>query len=122
MLFTQPVYRIWVQKHVKKTNMATPFKNPRDGILYFRREVPEKLRPAFNGKREVKVSLGTRDATEAKARADRFSDDELAKALLAIVDEKRTSDEDINRARLSRHRPRAMQSRLRPHMRLKQLF
>jgi len=253
---------------VKKTNMATPFKNPRDGILYFRREVPEKLRPAFEGKREVKVSLGTRDATEAKppfarenakfeerladarrrlaegtllptpgalvrrwceapavgngltgpqrlmltfmeldaavggrysasaegdifppaiigpaintpwpavladkgrfeavvtesyggdleqtgtnwirarwhtadgewmpglagpvarlrafdASADRFSDDELAKALLAIVDEKRTGDEDTNRARLSRHRPRAMQSRLRPHMRLKQLF
>lgn len=268
MLFTHSVYRRWVQKHVKKTNMATPFKNPRDGILYFRREVPEKLRPAFDGKREIKGSLGTRDAAEAKApfarenanfedrladarrrlaegtllptpgavvqrwceasavgngltgpqrlmltfmeldaavggsysskaggdifpaailgpavntdwaavlldrgrfetlladayggdpeqtgtnwirtrwhsaegrwkaglagpvarlrafdvSADRFSNDELAKALLAIVDERRTGDEDINRARLSRHRPRPMQSRLRPHMRLKQLF
>ena len=254
--------------HVKKTAMATPFKNPRDGILYFRREVPEKLRAAFDGKREVKVSLGTRDPLEAKApfarenakfeerlgdarrrvaegtllptpgaivrrwceapaagnglagpqrltltfmeldaavgrrysasaggqifppailgpaantdwsavladkerfetivvegyggdleqagsnwirtrwhcatsewipclagpitrlrafdaRAARFLDDELAKALLAIVDEKRTGDEDINRARLSRHRPRPPQSRLRPNMRLKQLF
>ena len=33
------------------------------------------------------------------ARADRFSNDELAKALLAIVDEKRPGDDDINRAR-----------------------
>jgi len=249
--------------------MATPFKNPRDGILYFRREVPEKLRAAFEGKREVKVSLGTRDPSDAKApfarenakfeerlanarrrvaegtllptpgaivrrwceapavgsgltgaqrliltfmeldaavggrysassrgqifppailgpaentdwsavltdkdqfetiladvyRGDpeqagtnwirtrwhaaestwmprlagpvtrlrafdassiRFSDDELAKALLATVDEKRTGDEDINRSRLvSRNRPRPAQSRLRPFMRLKQLF
>ena len=47
--------------------MATPFTNPRDGILYFRREVPEKLRAAFDGKREVKVSLGTRDPLAAKA-------------------------------------------------------
>ncbi len=47
--------------------MATPFKNPRDGILYVRREVPEKLRPASVGKREVKLSLGTRDPSEAKA-------------------------------------------------------
>ncbi len=52
---------------MKKTAMATPFKNPRDGILYFRREVPEKLRAAFEGKREVKVSLGTRDPSDAKA-------------------------------------------------------
>ena len=52
---------------MKKTNTATPFRNPRDGILYFRREVPEKLRPAFDGKREIKVSLGTRGAAEVKA-------------------------------------------------------
>ena len=61
-LFTEYGYR-----NVKKTNMATPFKNPRDGILYFRREVQEKLRAAFDGKREIKVSLGTRDPAEAKA-------------------------------------------------------
>ena len=61
-LYTEYEYR-----NVKKSNMATPFKNPRDGILYFRREVPEKLRAAFDGKREVKVSLGTRDPAEAKA-------------------------------------------------------
>lgn len=54
--------------------------------------------------------------------AERFNDDELTKALPAVIDEKRTGDEDFNRARLSRHRPRATQSRLRPHMRLKQLF
>ena len=253
---------------MKKTAIATPFKNPRDGILYFRREVPEKLRAAFDGKQIVKVSLRTRDPIEAKAlfarknakfekqladarrhiaegilvstpgalvrrwregpaagsalsdserliltfteldapvggrhsasadgkiyppailgpaintdwsavlldkarfekilsdvyggdleqtgtnwirarwqiaqgdwspslagpiarlrmfdsSAERFNDDELTKALLAVIDEKRTGDEDFNRARLSRHRPRATQSRLRPHMRLKQLF
>lgn len=54
--------------------------------------------------------------------ANRFSDDDIAKALLAVVDEKRTGDEDVNRARLARHRPRAPQPRLRPYMRLKQLF
>ena len=247
--------------------MATPFKNPRDGILYFRREVPEKLRAAFDGKREVKVSLGTRDPAEAKAPfarenakfeelladarrraaegtlvvtpggairrwceapavrngltgpqrliltfmeldgaagargtassedifppfilgpfsntdwsavlADkqkfekivetiyegnlektgtnwirsrwhneeavwrkclagpiqrlrqfdpsmaRFSDDELAKALLELVDAKRPGDEAFNRARLGSYRPRKNNSRLRPNMRLKQLF
>lgn len=56
------------------------------------------------------------------AAASRFSGDELAKALLAVVDEKRPADEDRNRARLARHRPRAPQTRLRPNMRLKQLF
>lgn len=247
--------------------MATPFKNPRDGILYFRREVPSKLRPAFDGKREVKLSLGTRDPSEAKApfarenakfeerladarrllaegklvltpgevvrkwceapavgngltgsqriimtfmeldadvgmrtsassghvfppaifgpspitdwsavladkeqferilidaysgelektgsnwirarwhsaeanwlpnlagpirriksleaTSSQFSDAELAKALLAVLDEKRPGDEDSIRARMARHRPRPTASRLRPNMRLKQLF
>ena len=247
--------------------MATPFQNPRDGILYFRRAVPMALRVAFDGKHEVKVSLETRDPADAKAPfarenakfeerladarrrlaegvllptpgalvqrwcegpaignglagqqrliltlmeldaavggrysaggkdvyppatlgpaantdwaaaiadrsrfetivadnydgdlertgsnwirtrwhspetvwmprlagpiarlrafdagASQFSDSEVAKALLAILDEKRTGDEDINRARLTRHRPRVTQSRLRPNMRLKSLF
>ena len=247
--------------------MATPFKNPRDGVLYFRREVPEKLRAAFDGKREIKVSLGTRDPAKAKAPfarenakfeellagarrraaegtliptpggvirrwceapaigngltgpqrliltymeldaaagsrvsanfgdmfppaifgppwntdwsavladkerfealvADsyagnleqtgtnwirtrwhnaeevwrpylagpiqrlcefdasvaRFPDDDLATALLDLIDAKRPGDEAINRARLSSYRPRATNSRLRPNMRLKQLF
>jgi integrase len=252
---------------VKKTSMATPFRNPRDGILHFRREVPEKLRAAFGGKCQVKVSLGTRDPAEAKAAfarenakfeerladarrrmaegtllptpaalarswcegpsawngltaprrlmltlmeldaavgmrgsaaacdvfppavngpavntdwaavladrerfdailsigyggdaeqvgsnwirarwhlaealwwsaldgpvsrlrafepsAERFSDDDLARALLAVIDERRTGDEDVNRARLALRRPRPPQSQLRPHMRLEQLF
>ena len=47
--------------------MATPFPDPRTGQLYFRRAVPEALRAAFDGKREVKVSLGTKDPSEAKA-------------------------------------------------------
>lgn len=52
----------------------------------------------------------------------RFSDDEFGKALLAMVDEHRTGDEDLNRARLARHRPRPPQARRRPHMRLEQLW
>lgn len=56
------------------------------------------------------------------AGADRFSDESLATALLAIVDEKRPRDEEANRARLGNRRPRTAQSRLRPNMRLKQLY
>lgn len=46
--------------------------------------------------------------------AARFTNDELATALLAVVDEKRTGDEGANRARLSPRRARAPQPRLRP--------
>ena len=47
--------------------MATPFAHPRDGILHFRREVLKPLRAAFDSKGQVKVSLDTKDPTEAKA-------------------------------------------------------
>lgn len=46
--------------------MATPFKHPENGTYYFRRAIPEDLRPAFNGRAEIKRSLRTRDAVEAK--------------------------------------------------------
>ncbi|WP_166036855.1 DUF6538 domain-containing protein [Sphingosinicella sp. YJ22] len=46
--------------------MTAPSKDPRTGIYYFRKVIPPELRPAF-GKREYKVSLGTRDPVEAKA-------------------------------------------------------
>ncbi|MES3106926.1 site-specific integrase [Sphingomonas aurantiaca] len=67
------------------------------------------------------------DGPAARLRAfdpsgERFSDDDVAKALLDVVDEKRCGDEEANRARLSRHRPRATNSRLRPNLRLKALF
>lgn len=55
------------------------------------------------------------------ASAECFSDAEIAKALLDVVDENRSGDEKVNRARLSRHRPRATSSRLRPNLRLKAL-
>ena len=54
--------------------------------------------------------------------ADRFPDNDLAKALLATLDEARGGDQDVNRARLADQRPRAPQPRLRPTMRLKTLF
>ena len=40
------------------------FKHPKTGIYHFRKAIPEKLR-ATAGKREWKVSLGTRDSKEA---------------------------------------------------------
>jgi hypothetical protein len=261
------VYRTWVQKNVKKTSMASPFADPRTGQLYFRRAVPEALRPAFEGKAVVKVSLRTKDPAEAKigfarenaefetklAEARRrfaegtlvptpgalvrrwceapatgtglsgqqrlvvtfmeldaaagsrksigvddpfppaimgppsntdwnlvcadkvrfermvadsyegdveqtgtnwirlrwhhdeslwrpcltgpairlkafdpgaahFSEDEIVKALMDVIDEKRSGDEEVNRRRLSRHRPRVPNSRRRPNLRLKTLF
>jgi len=76
---------------MKKTSMATPFTNPRDGILYFRREVPEKLRAAFDGKREVKVSLGTRDPLAAKAafaRENAKFEERLAEARRLVAEGK----------------------------------
>lgn len=252
---------------VKKTSMATPWPDPRTGVFYFRRAIPEALRPAFEGKRQRKITLGTKDPVAAKepfarlnaafeadlaeARrklaegtllltpgavvrrwcespaagkglsgqqrllltlmeldagvggrfsaspkqiyppaitgpavntvwaavlgdssrfdsivtnvyggeaeqvgtnwirsrwhepekvwhphllkaaervrrsvpdAGRFSDEEIARALLAVLDEQRPADEDFNRARLAKRRHRPNRSRLRPNMRLEQLF
>ena len=46
--------------------MAQPFKHPQSGVFYFRRRVPDDLRPALG--MEYKRSLKTRDASEAKGR------------------------------------------------------
>ena len=45
--------------------MASPFKDPRTGIYDYRKVVPERLR-SLVGQREIKESLGTKDAHEAK--------------------------------------------------------
>ena len=47
--------------------MARPWKHPKSGIFWLRKRVPDDLRAAV-GKREEKLSLGTRDAAEAKVR------------------------------------------------------
>lgn len=47
--------------------MATPWEHPSTGVYYLRREIPEKLRPAFDGKALWKVSLGTKNSNEATA-------------------------------------------------------
>ena len=44
--------------------IATPYKHPKSGIYYFRRAVPEELRPRLN-KTLIKVTLGTRNPSEA---------------------------------------------------------
>ena len=45
--------------------MATPWKHPSTGVYYLRRQIPEKLRPAFDGKALWKVSLGTKNSNDA---------------------------------------------------------
>lgn len=47
--------------------MARPWKHPSTGIYWFRKRVPDELRPLV-GKSEEKQSLGTRDPAEAKKR------------------------------------------------------
>ena len=66
VLFTLRVYSVRVHWHVKKTVMATPFADPRTGMLYLRRAVPEALRPAFEGRAVYKVTLKTKDPAEAR--------------------------------------------------------
>jgi len=47
--------------------VASPWKHPDTDIYYYRRRVPEALRPLV-GKRKEKVSLETRDWREAGPR------------------------------------------------------
>jgi hypothetical protein len=47
--------------------MPQPWKHPRTGVYYFRKVVPERLRPLV-GKWEIKVSLGAKSLREAKLR------------------------------------------------------
>lgn len=47
--------------------MSRPFKHPKTGVYYYRRVVPEDMRTLV-GKREVRLSLGTKDPREAASR------------------------------------------------------
>lgn len=40
-------------------------KHPKTGVYYFRKGIPKKLRPAFDGRHELLVSLHTKDRAEA---------------------------------------------------------
>ena len=53
-------------------SMSRPWPHPKTGVFYFRKAVPEKLRPLLK-KREEKVSLHTRDPVEAKRLHSRKS-------------------------------------------------
>ena len=69
--------------------MATPFKDPRTGTLYFRRGIPGALRAAFDGREVVKVSLKTKDPLTAKAafaRENAAFEDRLADARRRLAD------------------------------------
>jgi hypothetical protein len=68
---------------VKRNSIATPFADPRTGQLYFRRAIPQPLWPAFGGKRERKITLGTKDPVAAKelfARLNAEFERDLAEA------------------------------------------
>ena len=47
--------------------MSRPYKHPKTGVYWFRKRVPEAAQPLV-GKLEIRRSLGTKDATEAKHR------------------------------------------------------
>jgi integrase len=47
--------------------MPQPWKHPQTGVYYFRKVVPERLRPLV-GKWEIKISLDTKSLREAKLR------------------------------------------------------
>jgi integrase len=49
--------------------LAAHIKRSRHGVFYFRLTIPEILRPMFNGRCEIKRSLGTRDPALARALA-----------------------------------------------------
>lgn len=46
-------------------HMTGPWQHP-NGMYYFRKAVPERLRLALDGKREVRISLHTRDPAQAR--------------------------------------------------------
>lgn len=50
--------------------MPKPWKNPRSEFLYFRKKVPEVLRPQLGGAYEIRQSLKTADPVIAKALND----------------------------------------------------
>lgn len=55
-----------------------------NGVYYFRMSIPEALRPAFDGKREIKYSLRTKDPVASKALIP-----DHTKAAYALLDEAR---------------------------------
>lgn len=65
--------------------MASPHRDPRTQILYFRRVIPADLRPFMGGRTEFKVSLETRDLSVAKprfaAQASRYEQEAAAARL-----------------------------------------
>ena len=47
--------------------MSRPYKHPDTGIYWLRKRVPDAIQPLI-GKREIRRSLQTKDAAEAKRR------------------------------------------------------
>lgn len=77
--------------------MSRPTKHPKTGVYQIRRRVPKALQ-AIIGKAERVISLGTKDAEEAKRRApaaNRKIDEEFAAARAALGPARRLSHRDI---------------------------
>lgn len=64
---------------------AAPWVHPKTGILWYRKVVPERARHLFDGKREVRRSLGTRNASEARVRHARIAAEVEARIAAAAV-------------------------------------
>ena len=79
--------------------MAQPWKHPDTGAYHIRREIPEKLRPAFDGKALWKVSLRTKDFARAailfaSANADLEKRFEEARRRVAATGDPRPSQRE----------------------------
>lgn len=79
--------------------MAHPYRHPKTGVYYLRRQIPEKLRPAFDGKALFQQSLKTKDYVRAAqlfvaANAELERQFEVARQRLASTGDPRPSQHD----------------------------
>jgi integrase len=77
-----------------------PWKHPKSGLWFARQAVPEKLRPALGGRWELKRSLGTKDAAEARRRHPKVAAEFaalLARAALSIQTPHTLTHDDCGR-------------------------
>jgi integrase len=58
---------------VARQLMTAPWVHPKTGLLWYRKVIPPRARHLFDGKGEVRRSLGTRDPREARVRHARIA-------------------------------------------------
>lgn len=80
--------------------MAQPWQHPDSGIYYYRKAIPADVREAFDGKTVRKVSLRTKDVSEARLRFPRESlrcEEAIAAARAQLSGTKQLQDADAHR-------------------------